>query len=112
MMLARHAASTPARMARWNPIAASHVAFSPRASFGAQGGRRDCRRDRDGGCYGWLAILIAAITSRFVARAESERAEAETADDEPNERLGAQVDDLRSRLERVEQMLTRLTDGS
>jgi hypothetical protein len=88
MMLARPAASTLARMARRNPIAASHVAFSLRASFGAQGGRRDCRRDRDGGCHGWLAILIAAITSTLVARAASERAEAETEDDEPNDRLG------------------------
>jgi hypothetical protein len=57
-------------------------------------------------------ILIAAITSTFVARGASERAEAETEDAEPNDRLGAQVNDLRSRLERVEQMLTRLTDGS
>jgi voltage-gated potassium channel len=57
----------------------------------------------------FLSILIAAITSTFVARAAAERAEAETEDDE---RLGAQLDDLSSRLERVEQMLTRLADGS
>jgi voltage-gated potassium channel len=59
----------------------------------------------------FLAILIAAITSTFVARAERERARAETKDEESNERLGAQLDDLRSRLERVEQMLTRLSGG-
>jgi voltage-gated potassium channel len=55
----------------------------------------------------FLSILIAAITSTFVARAARERARAET-DDEI--RLGAQLDDLSSRLERVEQMLTRLAD--
>ena len=57
----------------------------------------------------FLSILIAAITSTFIARAERERAQAETGHDK---RLGAQLDDLSSRLERVEQMLTRLTDGS
>jgi voltage-gated potassium channel len=55
----------------------------------------------------FLSILIAAITSTFVARAARERARAET-DDEI--RLGAQLDDLSSRLERVEQTLTRLAD--
>jgi voltage-gated potassium channel len=58
----------------------------------------------------FLSILIAAITSTFVARAASERAaQAGTAGEE---RLGAQLDDLSSRLERVEQLLTRLTDES
>ena len=57
----------------------------------------------------FLSILIAAITSTFVARAERERAQA---DAEEDDRLGAQLDDLSSRLERVEQMLTRLADGS
>lgn len=60
----------------------------------------------------FLAILIAAITSTFVARAQSERARPETEDDERNEGFGGEFADLRSRLERVEQMLTRLTDGS
>ena len=55
----------------------------------------------------FLSILIAAITSTFVARAEKERARAET---EEEHHLGAQLDDLSSRLERVEQMLTRLAD--
>ena len=53
----------------------------------------------------FLSILIAAITSTFVARAARERAHTET-DEEI--RLGAQLEDLSSRLERVEQMLTRL----
>lgn len=57
----------------------------------------------------FLSILIAAITSTFVARAATERARAET---EGEERLEAQLEDLRSRLERVEQMLTRLAGGS
>ena len=60
----------------------------------------------------FLAILIAAITSTFVARAESERAQAEAADREPTEPLGEQLADVRARLERVEQMLTRLTESS
>jgi len=57
----------------------------------------------------FLSILIAAITSTFVARAERERARAESDDED---RLSAQLDDLNSRLERVEQMLTRLADRS
>jgi len=57
----------------------------------------------------FLSILIAAITSTFVARAAKERSQAETADEI---RLEAQLDDLSSRLERVEQMLTRLADES
>ena len=57
----------------------------------------------------FLSILIAAITSTFVARAERERARAEAEDET---RLGAQLDDLSSRLERVEQMVTRLADES
>ena len=60
----------------------------------------------------FLAILIAAITSTFVARAESERDRAEARGGEPDKGLDEQFDDLRSRLERVEQMLTRLTDES
>jgi voltage-gated potassium channel len=55
----------------------------------------------------FLSILIAAITSTFVARAAAEHAQAET---EEEDRLAAQLDDLSSRLEHVEQMLTRLAD--
>lgn len=57
----------------------------------------------------FLSILIAAITSTFVARAASERAA--QAGTEGGERLEARLDDLSSRLERVEVLLTRLTDG-
>lgn len=59
----------------------------------------------------FLAILIAAITSTFVARAEREQ-RAREEPDAPEESLGEQLADVRSRLERVEQMLTRLTDSS
>jgi voltage-gated potassium channel Kch len=60
----------------------------------------------------FLAILVAAITSTFVARAARERALADTShEDELEESLRAQLDDVSSRLRHVEQMLTRLTDG-
>jgi voltage-gated potassium channel Kch len=60
----------------------------------------------------FVAILVAAITSTFVARAERERGLAEAAhEDELDAGLRAQLDDVSSRLRRVEQMLTRLTDG-
>jgi hypothetical protein len=60
----------------------------------------------------FLAILIAAITSTFVARAARERERADAEDAELSEELGgAQLDDLRSRLQRVERMLTQLTNG-
>ena len=60
----------------------------------------------------FLAILIAAIVSTFVARAESERAEADAEEGEGKEPLEEQLADVRSRLERVEQLLIRLTDSS
>ena len=56
----------------------------------------------------FLAILVAAITSTFVARAERETAKAQAGDDE---RLNAQLDDLKARLERVEHLLTHPPDG-
>jgi voltage-gated potassium channel len=59
----------------------------------------------------FLAILVAAITSTFVARAAREHARAEEQEDEPDEGLRAQLDDVSSRLRHVEQMLTQLTDG-
>jgi voltage-gated potassium channel len=55
----------------------------------------------------FVSILVAAITSTFVARAERERAGAqaqETADD----RDQARFDDLVQRLDRLEQALSRL----
>jgi voltage-gated potassium channel len=60
----------------------------------------------------FLAILIAAITSTFVARAarESEKVEAK-ADQSGEERIDARFDDLAARLDRVEAMLTRLTNA-
>ena len=58
----------------------------------------------------FLAILVAAITSTFVARAERERERAEAAEEESDEqRIDARFDDLAARLDRVEGMLTRLT---
>jgi voltage-gated potassium channel len=58
----------------------------------------------------FLAILVAAITSTFVARAtrERERAEADE-EDRDEERIEARFDDLAARLDRVEALLSRLT---
>jgi voltage-gated potassium channel len=53
----------------------------------------------------FLAILTAVIASSFVARLEKQLAAAEAAGDEL---LMAKVDDLTSRLERIEQSLQRL----
>ena len=59
----------------------------------------------------FLTIIIAAITSTFVARAEAERDAAEDADEaRADARLQAALDDLRARLDRVETMLARLSD--
>jgi voltage-gated potassium channel len=60
----------------------------------------------------FLTITIAAITSRFVARAERERdtAEAQT-EQEQQERVEASFDDLSTRLEQLEQLLRQLTDA-
>src|SRR6266581_3196027 len=60
----------------------------------------------------FLAILVAAITSTFVARAESEHEQAEAkADQSGEERIDARFDDLAARLDRVEAMLARLTNA-
>ena len=57
----------------------------------------------------FLAIVTAAITSTFVAGAESERAAAEDAAEETEEaRLGARFDDLNERPNRLESMLSEL----
>ena len=57
-----------------------------------------------------LTIIIAAITSTFIARAQQERGAAEAADDEQSEeRMDARFDDLAARLDRVEAMLRELT---
>jgi voltage-gated potassium channel len=58
----------------------------------------------------FVAILVAAITSTFVARAARDREQAEDkADQTAEERIDARFDDLGARLDRVEAMLVRLT---
>ena len=58
----------------------------------------------------FLTIIIAAITSTFVARAQAEREAGEAKDeDRADERIEAALDDLRARLDRVESMLSRLS---
>ena len=54
----------------------------------------------------FVAILVAAITSTFVARAEREEVEARERGGE--ERVDVRFDDLAARLDRVEGMLERL----
>ena len=56
----------------------------------------------------FLAILVAAITSTFVARAEREQAEAGK-EESGEKRIDARFDDLAARLDRVEAMLARLS---
>ena len=54
----------------------------------------------------FLTIVIAAITSTFVARAAEEREIREAADEESMEqRLEARLDDLAQRLDRLERLL-------
>jgi voltage-gated potassium channel len=54
----------------------------------------------------FLAIITAAITSSFVARAEREHALAEDVEDAAlEERLNARFDDLETRFDRLESML-------
>src|SRR5262249_50382785 len=56
----------------------------------------------------FLTIIIAAITSTFVARATEEREKAEEAEGETEEkRIEARLDDLSVRLDRLETLLTR-----
>jgi len=58
----------------------------------------------------FLTIIIAGITSTFVARAQAERETKEAGEEEDFEkRLEAQLADLDARLDRVEAMLSRLT---
>jgi voltage-gated potassium channel len=57
----------------------------------------------------FVAILVAAITSTFIARAERERERAEAPEEAREQRrIDARFDDLAARLDRVEAMLTRL----
>jgi voltage-gated potassium channel len=56
----------------------------------------------------FLTIIIAAITSTFVARAAEEREEAEEAEEKTAEqRIEARLDDVTVRLDRLEALLTR-----
>jgi voltage-gated potassium channel len=58
----------------------------------------------------FLTIIIAAITSTFVARATAEHEAAEAAEeDEEQERLEARLDGIDERLDRLEQMLRKLS---
>jgi voltage-gated potassium channel len=57
----------------------------------------------------FLAILFATITSTFVARAEREREERHSAEEQSEQqRTEARFDDLVTRLDRVEATLARL----
>ena len=56
----------------------------------------------------FLTIIIAAITSTFVARAAEEREEAEEAEEQTaDKRIEARLDDVTVRLDRLEALLTR-----
>ena len=57
----------------------------------------------------FLAIITAAVTSSFVARAQEQRgAEHATEEDLAEQRLDARLDDITARLDRVERMLGAL----
>ncbi len=61
----------------------------------------------------FIAIITAAVTSTFVARAVEERGEDEADENAAQQaRLDARFDDLASRLERLETMLGKLTNSS
>ncbi len=58
----------------------------------------------------FLAIVTAAITSTFVARAEAERgADAQAEKDRADDRLDARLVELSQRMDRVERLLLKLT---
>ena len=59
----------------------------------------------------FLAIITAAITSSFVARAEAQRDAKEAAHEElADNRLDSRLYDLSSRMDRVERLLIKLTE--
>jgi len=59
----------------------------------------------------FLAIVTAAITSTFVARAQRERGlVGDVEEEQPEERLDARFDELAARLDRLETMLRKLTN--
>ena len=56
----------------------------------------------------FVSILVAAVTSTFVARAERERAQADKRDKEAaDDREQARFDDLAARLDRIERALAQ-----
>jgi voltage-gated potassium channel len=58
-----------------------------------------------------LTIVIAAITSTFIARAARERAPGEAlVGDEAEARIEARLEDLAQRLDRLERLVLKLTD--
>jgi len=57
----------------------------------------------------FVAILVAAITSTFVARAAQEHKIAEVGEEGAEERIDGRFDDLSARLDRIEAMLARLS---
>jgi voltage-gated potassium channel len=61
----------------------------------------------------FVTILVAAITSMFIARAERDREGDDRADERKEEEqlLDARFDDLASRLDRLEAMLSQLAKG-
>jgi hypothetical protein len=59
----------------------------------------------------FLAIITAAITSTFVARAQAQRDTVEAAAEGlAEDELHSQLEDLAGRLDRVEKMLIKLTE--
>jgi voltage-gated potassium channel len=59
----------------------------------------------------FLAIVTAAITSTFVARAQAQRdAEAQADEELAEDRLDSRLDDLSGRMGRVEGLLIKLTE--
>jgi voltage-gated potassium channel len=59
----------------------------------------------------FLAIVTAAITSTFVARAEAQRdAAGQAEDDLADDRLDARLLDVSARMDRVERLLIKLTE--
>ena len=60
----------------------------------------------------FLAIITAAITSTFVARAQAERdAHAHASEDLAEDRLDARLGELSQRIDRVEQLLIKVNEG-
>jgi voltage-gated potassium channel len=58
----------------------------------------------------FLAIVTAAITSTFVARAQAQRdAEAQVEEELAEDRLDSHLEDLSGRMDRVERLLIKLT---